>query len=71
MNTNFALAAGLSPAKDAIARETGVSPYAGIIAVREQDKSQPWVAQFVKAYQSPEVRKFVETEFKGALSPAF
>ncbi len=71
VNTNFALAAGLSPTKDAIARETGNSPYAGVIAVREQDKAQPWVAKFIKAYQSPEVRAYVETEFKGALSPAF
>ena len=71
VNTNYALAAGLNPAKEAIAREEGVSPYAGVIAVREADKDQAWVAKFIKAYHSPELRKFIETEFKGSLSPAF
>jgi len=37
--------------------------------VREQDKDKPWVAKLVKAYQSEELRKFVQTEFKGAVIP--
>jgi len=39
--------------------------------VREQDKDKPWVAKLVKAYQSDEVRRFVQTEFKGAVVPGF
>jgi len=71
VNTNYALPAGLSPAKDAIAQEAAKSPYVNLIAVREQDKDKPWVAKLVKLYQSEEIRKFVLAEFKGAVVPGF
>ena len=71
INTNFALSAGLSPAKDAIAQEVAKSPYVNLIAVREQDKDKPWVAKLVKVYQSEEIRKFVQSEFKGAVLLGF
>lgn len=71
INTNYAIPAGLNPGKDAIAQEGAKSPYVNIIAVREQDKDKPWVAKLVKAYHSDEVRKFVQTEFKGAVVPGF
>ena len=61
----------MSPAKDAIAQEAAKSPYVNLIAVREQDKDKPWVAKLVKAYQSEEVRKFIQTEFKGAVLAGF
>jgi D-methionine transport system substrate-binding protein len=71
VNTNYALPAGLNPGRDAIAQESAKSPYVNLLAVREQDKDKPWVAKLVKAYQSDEVRKFVQTEFKGAVVPGF
>jgi D-methionine transport system substrate-binding protein len=71
VNTNFAIPAGLHPGKDAIAQESAKSPYVNLIAVREQDKDKPWVARLVKAYQSEEVRKYLQTEFKGAVIPGF
>lgn len=71
VNTNYALAAGLSPAEDAIAREDVHSPYANLIAVRTQDKDKPWVKKLVAAYHSPEVRDFLNTQFKGAMVPSF
>jgi D-methionine transport system substrate-binding protein len=71
INTNYALSAGLSPTKDAIAREDVHSPYANLIAVRTQDKDKPWVKQLVAAYHSQEVRNFINTQFKGAMVPAF
>lgn len=71
INTNFALSAGLNPGKDAIAQESAKSPYVNLIAVREADKDKPWVTKLVKAYQSEEVRKFIQTEFKGAVIPGF
>ena len=71
VNTNYALPAGLHPGKDAIAQESAKSPYVNLIAVREQDKDKPWVAKLVKAYHSEEVRKFIQTEFKGAVVPGF
>ena len=71
INTNYALSAGLNPGKDAIAQESTKSPYVNLLAVREQDKDKPWVAKLVKAYQSDTVRKFVVSEFKGAVVPGF
>jgi len=71
INTNFALSAGLNPSKDAIAQESAKSPYVNIIAVREQDKDKPWVAKLVKAYHSDEIRKYIQTEFKGAVLAGF
>lgn len=71
INTNYALSAGLHPGKDAIAQESAKSPYVNLIAVREQDKDKPWVAKLVKAYQSPEIRQFVQNEFKGAVLAGF
>lgn len=71
INTNYALAAGLQPARNAIALEDIHSPYANIIAVRTQDKDKPWVKKLVAAYQSEEVRQFMKNEFKGAMVPSF
>ena len=71
INTNYALSAGLNPSKDAIALEAAKSPYVNLIAVREQDKDKPWVAKLVKAYQSEEIRKYVQTEFKGSVLTGF
>ena len=71
INTNFALSAGLQPGRDAIAQENPKSPYVNLIAVREQDKDKPWVAKVVKAYQSEEIRKYLQTEFKGAVLAGF
>jgi len=71
INTNYAIPAGLHPGKDAIAQESAKSPYVNLIAVREADKDKPWVAKLVKAYQSDEIRKFIQTEFKGAVIAGF
>ena len=71
VNTNFALSAGLNPATDAIAQENPKGPYVNLLVVREADKDKPWVAKLVKAYQSEEIRKFIQAEFKGSVLPGF
>ncbi|QGZ60477.1 MetQ/NlpA family ABC transporter substrate-binding protein [Paraburkholderia acidisoli] len=71
INTNYALAAGLQPTKDAIALEDIRSPYANVIAVRTQDKDKPWVKKLVAAYQSEDVRQYIKTQFKGSMVPSF
>lgn len=71
INTNYALAAGLQPTKDAIGLEDIHSPYANIIVVRTQDKDKPWVKKLVAAYQSEDVKQFMKTQFKGAMVPSF
>ncbi len=71
INTNFAIPAGLNPVRDSIALESSESPYANLIAVREQDRAAPWVRRLVAAYQTQEVKDFVQTTFQGAVVPAF
>ena len=71
INNDYAYQAGLSLQKDTIAIEDARGPYANLIATRPQDKEKPWVARLVKAYQSDEVRNFINTQFKGSIIPAF
>ena len=71
INTNFALPAGLTPGKDSIAQENAKGPYVNVIVVQEQNKDKPWVAKLIKAYQSEENRKFIQTEFKGSVVAGF
>ena len=71
INTNFALPAGLVPGKDSIAQENAKGPYINVIVVQEQNKDKPWVAKLIKAYQSEDTRKFIQTEFKGTVLPGF
>ena len=71
VNADYAIKAGLNPAKDTILVEDGSGVYACLIAVREQDVKQPWVQQLVAAYQSPEVKQFILSRYQGAIIPAF
>jgi D-methionine transport system substrate-binding protein len=71
INTNYATQAGLDPVKDAILREDPKGPYTNLIAVRTADKDKPWVKLLVQSYQTPEIRDFVLTTFKGAVLPAW
>jgi len=67
INTNYAVEAGLDPATDTILRESPDSPYANVIAVRQGDEAQPWVATLVAAYHTDAVKAFVAERFKGAV----
>ncbi|MHC1758053.1 MAG: MetQ/NlpA family ABC transporter substrate-binding protein [Negativicutes bacterium] len=66
VNANYAVVAGLSPKTDSILLEDTKSPYACVIVVRSKDKADPVFQKLVKAYQSPEVKAFVEKQYKGA-----
>ena len=72
INTNFAVEAGLIPAKDAIIIEGKDSPYANVVAVREEDKDSDAIKALVKASNSKEVKDFINKELvpKGIV-PAF
>ncbi|MCE5286020.1 MAG: MetQ/NlpA family ABC transporter substrate-binding protein [Pelosinus sp.] len=71
INTNYAMTAGLVPNKDAIALEDANSPYANILAVLSKDKENESVKKFIKAYQSEEVKSFVNEHFKGSVAVAW
>jgi D-methionine transport system substrate-binding protein len=65
INNNYAVQAGFNPAVDAIAREAADGPWVNILAVREEDKDKPWVAQLMDAYHSQAVKDFLDKRFKG------
>jgi D-methionine transport system substrate-binding protein len=71
INTNYAMPAGLNPVRDSLAIESADSPYANLIAVRQQDAQAPWVRRLVAAYQTQSVKDFVQSTFQGAVVPAF
>lgn len=71
INSNFALGANLNPSKDAIAIESKDSPYANVIAVRAGDEKKPTIEALMKSLHSPEVKKFIEDKYNGAVVPAF
>ncbi|HHW17371.1 MAG TPA: ABC transporter substrate-binding protein [Firmicutes bacterium] len=71
INGNFALQAGLSPTKDALFLESGDSPFANVLVVRKGDEKRADIQKLAKALQSPEVKKFIEEKYKGAVIPAF
>ena len=72
VNTNYALGAKLDPRKDALVQESRTeNPYGNFVAVRAGDESKPAIRKLVAAYQSPEVKAFLETRFKGAILPAW
>ena len=71
INSNFAMEAKLNPTKDAIFQEPKESPYANIVAIRKGDDARPEIQKLMKALQSPEVKKFIEDKYQGAVVPAF
>ncbi len=72
INTNFAGEAGLIPSRDAIISEGEDSPYANVLVVRSADKDSPAVKALIKAVQSQEVKKYIETQLiPRGIVPAF
>ena len=71
INTNYALAARLSPQKDAIVLESQDSPYANLLVVRSQDKERPDLTALKAALTSEKTKEFIEKKYKGVVLPAF
>ncbi|MGY5437734.1 MetQ/NlpA family ABC transporter substrate-binding protein [Lactiplantibacillus argentoratensis] len=69
INANYAVQAGLSPKKDAIALEKSDSPYANIVAVRKGDKNKPAIKKLMKALRSKSTQQWIEKKYKGAILP--
>ncbi|GAX91484.1 MetQ/NlpA family ABC transporter substrate-binding protein [Effusibacillus lacus] len=71
INTNFALQAKLVPTKDALAIEDKESPYVNILVARPDNKDSEAIQKLAKALNTPEVKKFIEDKYQGAVVPAF
>jgi D-methionine transport system substrate-binding protein len=71
INANYALDAGLDPAKDPIAVESPENnPYVNIIAVRKGDENRKEIKTLVEVLQSKEIQDFIKEKYKGAVIPA-
>ncbi|WP_431100506.1 MetQ/NlpA family ABC transporter substrate-binding protein [Roseateles noduli] len=71
INTNYALEAKLNPSKDALAIEGGESPYANWLVTRDDNQNAPAVKKLATALQTEAVKRFIQTQYKGAVVPAF
>ncbi len=71
INTNYAIPAGLSPSRDALLTEGPNSPYANVVAVREDDKNDPRLKQLVSALHSPAVLSAAKKIFGDGAIPAW
>ena len=71
MNSAYAIPAGLSPAKDALALESRTRPSRPWSSPRAGQQSDPRIARFIKAYQSDEVKAFVARQFPGAYATSW
>ncbi|WP_121663334.1 MetQ/NlpA family ABC transporter substrate-binding protein [Metabacillus litoralis] len=70
INGNYALAAGLNPAEDAVALEAGENnPYANIIVVRSEDKDKEEIKTLVEVLKSQEIKDFINTKYPGSVLP--
>lgn len=71
INTNYALEAGLNPEKDALFIEGAESPYANLVAVKAGNENSEDVQKLLEALHSDAVRDYINTQYKGAIVPAF
>ena len=71
INTNYALPAGLNPAKDSLFRESPDSPYVNVLAVNAGHENDPAIRALAQALNTPELRQFIQTKYQGALVAAF
>ena len=71
INTNYALSAGLNPGKDALFIESNDSPYVNVVTVLKGNENDPRIKKLMEALHTPEIKKFIEEKYKGAVVPAF
>ncbi|QNP73767.1 MetQ/NlpA family ABC transporter substrate-binding protein [Streptomyces roseirectus] len=72
INGNYAIAADLKPATQAIVLESAKdSPYGNFLAVKEGNEKDPRVVKLAKLLTSPEVKKFIQDKYQGSVIPSF
>tara|TARA_R100000935_G_scaffold6526_4_gene14186 strand:- start:2315 stop:3091 length:777 start_codon:yes stop_codon:yes gene_type:complete len=67
INTNYAIASGLSPKEDSIAMESADNPYVNVIAVQKGKEDAPWVKTLLEAYHSDEIKAFIDESYHGTV----
>lgn len=71
INTNYAIEADLNPMEDALVIESSESPYANILAVREDNKDDAGIVALGEVLTSEAIKTFIEDTYKGSIVPAF
>jgi D-methionine transport system substrate-binding protein len=71
ITTNFALQAGLSPQRDALAMESADSLFANLLVIRQGDATREDLQQLKAAMTSEQVKEFIKTHYRGAVIPSF
>ena len=73
LNGNYALEAGFSVAKDAIAYETSdaeaAQTYVNIIAVKEGNENNPGIQALVEVLKSDAIKEYINNTYDGAVIP--
>lgn len=73
LNGNYALEAGFSVGKDALAYETSDSEaaqtYVNVIAVKEGNEESEGIKALVEVLKSDEIKQFIEDTYDGAVVP--
>ena len=74
INGNYAIDAGLSVEKDALAKETASSEaaktYANIIAVRKGDENRADIKALIEVLKSKQTQDWINNKYKGAVVPS-
>ena len=71
INGNYALESGLNPVKDGLLIENEESPYANLIAVRKEEEKDEKFKKLLDALQSDKIKEYLDTNYEGAIIPAF
>lgn len=75
INGNFAMEAGFSVGKDALATEDASSEaaqtYANVLVVKEGNENNPAIQALLKALQSDEVKNYIDQTYDGAVVAIF
>lgn len=71
INSNIAMQSGLNPVKDSVLIEKTSSPFANLVAVRPEEVNEPKMKALAKALTSPEMKKFIQQKYDGAVVPVF
>ena len=69
INTNYALEAKLSPAKDALALEGADSPYVNVLVVKEGNEKTDKIKALAAALQSQKVVYFINGKYQNEVVP--
>jgi D-methionine transport system substrate-binding protein len=67
---NFALQAELSPSKDALFTETGESPYANVLVVRESEINREEFKFLKEALSSEKLSHYITEKYQGCITSA-